>query len=189
MDVSVRWVDVTAPFRREKNPVETFVRGRAGDFTLRDGEDPSEARRAPTDPTVPSPVEAAFSHSPVEPSSPTGPTVVAPALEWFCGLLVNHRWLWLLIAAFSVCAGQLWTPALQFDQSLEALYSHDNPRLRDFKESKRVFGGDELAIVAWTQDRLMEPEGMAKTGEFGEQLAQVPGIRADSQQNLRDTSG
>ncbi len=159
------------------------------DSTHVDGGDASESRRASTDPSLASRGDGSPDLASVEASSLAQPTVVSPALEWFCGLLVNHRWLWLLIAVFSVCAGHLWTPALKFDQSLEALYSNDNPRLQDFKESKRVFGGDELAIVAWTQDRLMEPEGMAETGAFGEKLAQVPGIRADSQQNLRDTLG
>lgn len=116
-------------------------------------------------------------------------SVVPPLLEWVTGVLVDYRWVWLIFAVSSACAGWLWTPALRFDQSLEALYSHDNPRLRDFKESKRIFGGDELAIVAWRQTGLMEPAGMQHTGEFGEKLGQVPGIRPDSQQNLRDTLG
>jgi uncharacterized protein len=116
-------------------------------------------------------------------------SVVSPALEWLTGVLVDYRWVWLLVAVTSACAGWLWTPALRFDQSLEALYSHDNPRLRDFNESKRVFGGDELAIVAWRQAGLMEPAGMEHTGEFGAKLGKIPGIRAESQQNLRDTLG
>ena len=85
-----------------------------------------------------------------------------------------------------------WGPAsrLTFEQSIESLYSADNPRLAAWRDSKRLFGGDEFVMVAYSDpnlfgedDRLTEA-ARDKIEALAEQLGQIPGIQPDSVQHL-----
>ncbi len=85
-----------------------------------------------------------------------------------------------------------WGPAsrLTFEQSIESLYSADNPRLAAWRDSKRLFGGDEFVMVAYSDpnlfgedDRLNEA-ARDKIEALAEQLGQIPGIQPDSVQHL-----
>lgn len=80
---------------------------------------------------------------------------------------------------------------LKFDQSIESLYSANDPHLLNYLESKRLFGGDEFLIVAWRQpelfleDRLeLQPAALSEIERLTEQLNAIPGISSESTQNL-----
>ncbi len=99
-----------------------------------------------------------------------------------------------ILAAAAVATLLAWTPSgdLQFDQSIESLYAEKNPHLEDFTESKRLFGGDEFVFVAWEDTELFDADGYLseesaeQIREFSAQLNEVPGVRAESTQNLAD---
>ena len=61
-------------------------------------------------------------------------------------------WRWPVLLLVVVVTTVSWPIAnqLEFDQRIESLYSDDDRHLEAFKEGKRLFGGDEFAIVAWT---------------------------------------
>lgn len=97
----------------------------------------------------------------------------------------------LLVLALGLTA-LAWGPAsrLTFEQSIESLYSADNPRLAAWSDSKRLFGGDEFVVVAYTDpalfgedDRLTDAARDKITALAGH-LQQTPGIQPDSVQHL-----
>ena len=81
---------------------------------------------------------------------------------------------------------------LEFDQSIESLYSQDDPQLQKFLESKQLFGGDEFLMVAWHQPDLFIDDDSFELTEKAKQeiesvvdeLNELPGVNAPSTQSL-----
>lgn len=118
------------------------------------------------------------------------PASPPPWLVRLTDLLLARRGV-LLVTALALTA-LAWGPAsrLTFEQSIESLYSADNPRLAAWRDSKRLFGGDEFVIVAYAdptlfgdEDRLTET-AVERIEALAGQLKQVPGIQPDSVQHL-----
>jgi predicted RND superfamily exporter protein len=124
------------------------------------------------------------------------PSAVAHRLERCLGWLVEHRAAGFVLACvLTACAVPL-SRRLQFDQSIEALFAQDNRRLVDFRESRALFGGDELILVAWrdpelfdSQANLFRPDRLKVVAELAGQLSHVPGVRAESTQDLATLVG
>jgi predicted RND superfamily exporter protein len=119
-------------------------------------------------------------------------TLPAPPADWRTGLahlLIRFRFPLFFLGLLLAAAATIPANRLGFDQSLEALYSPTDRHLVDFSRSKQTFGGDELAIVAWKDQQLLDAAGLARTSALGERFAEVPGLNTDSQQNLNDTLG
>lgn len=106
--------------------------------------------------------------------------------DWAGTLMRWRNW---LFAAAAILTALAWGPAsrLEFDQSIESLYSHNDPLLVAFRQSKATFGGDEIAFIAYTDPELNTPQGMSRLRDLSRQLASVPGIIAGSVQNLAQT--
>ena len=114
-----------------------------------------------------------------------------PWLIWLTNVLLDYRGWWLALSALMTAAA--WYPAsqLQFEQSIESLYSHDNPRLAAWRDSKRNFGGDEFVVVAYSDPNLFEPgedrltdAARERIEALADKLEQVKGLQADSFQHL-----
>ena len=82
---------------------------------------------------------------------------------------------------------------LKFDQSIESLYSLDNPYLKDFRESRLWFGGDEILMLVWKQPGLRAPadsynqvtnKGLEEIQKYEEQVRRIPGVIPESVQSL-----
>jgi predicted RND superfamily exporter protein len=80
---------------------------------------------------------------------------------------------------------------LEFDQSIESLYAEDDEYFSAYDRSKQLFGGDEFAIVAWSEDGLFDPDSDAVSERsrerievLGEKIAAVPGVYPQSLQTL-----
>ncbi len=105
--------------------------------------------------------------------------------------LIRGRW-WLLgLALLLTVAAWPMSRKLAFDQSIESLYSEDDPHLRDFVRSRKLFGGDEFAMVAYSEPELFVPGSSSLTEvateriqAFANQLDEIPGIMTESTQNL-----
>lgn len=98
-------------------------------------------------------------------------------------LLIRQRALVMLAALAATAAAIFPASRLQFDQSIESLFSQKNPRLADHVESRRLFGGDEFVIVAYTDPKLLSladhnltPAAQKQIEEFAARLAKVPGV-------------
>lgn len=112
-------------------------------------------------------------------------------LERLVELLV--RWRFVLLAVVILLTALAWpvSQRLAFDQSIESLYSEEDPHLADYLESKSLFGGDEFAILAFEEEELfvpdsndLVPETAERISAFAEQLAEVPGVLPESVQHL-----
>lgn len=110
-------------------------------------------------------------------------------------LLIRYRLVLLPLGVALVAAGYPLAKQLEFDQSIESLYAADDPHLTDFRESKRLFGGDEFAIVAFTDPKLLDPQtGRISTAaaervqNLAQQLNAVKGVNPESTQELADAS-
>ncbi|MGQ0635754.1 MAG: efflux RND transporter permease subunit [Planctomycetaceae bacterium] len=100
------------------------------------------------------------------------------------GLVVRHA-LPISIVGLIVTVAAVYPAAqLSFDQSIESLYADEDPHLRDFLDSKRLFGGDELAGVVYRDPELLRPEGLTRVAALSEELSRVAGVRAESTQDL-----
>jgi len=104
--------------------------------------------------------------------------------------LLTWRGLWLVIAF--LLTAMAWGPAsrLTFDQSIESMYAAGNSRLSAWADSKRLFGGDEFVVLAYTDpelfgddDRLTDAARI-RIESLAERLQKLPGIQPASVQHL-----
>jgi predicted RND superfamily exporter protein len=113
---------------------------------------------------------------------------------WLTGIvdaLIRWRGTLLILALLATAAAWPLSRRLAFEQSIESLYATDNPHLRDFRQSRQAFGGDEFLIVAYPETELFQPDGHTLTDdareritEFAAQLSEVPGVSSKSTQHL-----
>ncbi|MDZ7617524.1 MAG: MMPL family transporter, partial [Patescibacteria group bacterium] len=127
------------------------------------------------------------------PGSPGMAPTHARLLDTVYNRLISGRYV--LLAGAVVLTIAAWFPAsrLTFDQSIESLYSPNDPRLAAYLDSRGLFGGDEFVVVAWSESELFQPDGDGLTPRstqrirrFAQQLSEVSGVRAASTQSLAD---
>src|SRR4051794_8592609 len=94
---------------------------------------------------------------PMSQEIPPPQQVASTLLTRSVDLLIRWRWLLLGLALVSTVAAWPLSRKLAFDQSIESLYAESDPHLRDFLNSRRLFGGDEFAIVAYSEPELFVP--------------------------------
>ncbi|MCS5574240.1 MAG: hypothetical protein NZ789_15010, partial [Pseudomonadales bacterium] len=74
--------------------------------------------------------------------------------------LLAWRWPMLLLAiAITACALPL-SADLEFDRSLENMFSADDPLLPPLHKMQRTFGGNEVILLVYQDDDLMDPQGV-----------------------------
>lgn len=106
--------------------------------------------------------------------------------------LIRRRSILLAAAVILTLAGLIPANRLRFDQRIESFYAPDNPHLLNYLDSKKVFGGDEFVVVAFSDPQLFTEGGQldARSAEqirdFAGQLSKVPGVAAQSTQNIAD---
>lgn len=113
-------------------------------------------------------------------------------LDRFVDALIRHRLPLLIAGVVVTLISSVPASRLTFDQSIESFYAPDDPHLRDYLDSKSLFGGDEFVVVAYSepklfddQDRLL-PDVAQRVREFAAKLAGVAGIEREQVQNLAD---
>lgn len=106
-------------------------------------------------------------------------------------VLVRY-WRFLLPAALILVAVAFpLARKLELDRSVESLYPPDDPILLDYRRSKRSFGGDEFAVVAFTDPALfnaernqISEESAARVRELSKRLSEIEGVNPGSTQDL-----
>ena len=104
--------------------------------------------------------------------------------------VISWRWAVLLLVIVVTVVSWPIADRLEFDQRIESLYSDGDPHLEAFSEGKRLFGGDEFAIIAWTEPGLLDENGSvsAESGKrlraLTDKLSKVPGVQAESIQHI-----
>lgn len=110
-------------------------------------------------------------------------------LLWLTDFLIRWRRPIFAVAMLLTVASVYPASKLTFNESIEALYADDDPHLRDFLQSKRWFGGDELVGVSYRDPKLFEDEGMERITALAAELSAVPGVLPESTQNLAKNLG
>ncbi|MDA0833616.1 MAG: MMPL family transporter [Planctomycetota bacterium] len=105
--------------------------------------------------------------------------------RWADFLILRSRSLLILTVALIIVAWPI-SQRLVYQESIETLYAPDDPHLLDYLESKALFGGDELVLVAYSDPELFTIEGYERNRAFARQLAKVPGVVGASTQCLAD---
>lgn len=105
--------------------------------------------------------------------------------------LIRWRWPMLVMSLLVTIAAWPIAGRLAFEQSIESLYASDDPHLLHLITSRKVFGGDELLVVAFTVPDLFQSESDTLTeaasqriADFAAQLSRVPGVMPESTQHL-----
>jgi uncharacterized protein len=104
--------------------------------------------------------------------------------ERLVDLLIRRRGPIFIAALVTTIVCTVPASRLSFDQSIETLYANDDPHLRDYQNSKRWFGGDELVGVAYQDPQVFDESGEQRLLMLSAELAEIPGVRAESTQNL-----
>jgi hypothetical protein len=65
---------------------------------------------------------------------------------------------------------------LSFDRSIENMFAPDDPILEPYRQLKRTFGGNEVALAAYVDPQLLTPEGMDRLETLTNELTKVPGV-------------
>ncbi|MEO8495064.1 MAG: hypothetical protein ABI614_08335, partial [Planctomycetota bacterium] len=88
------------------------------------------------------------------------------------------RWRVLLLLVCLVMAVLAVRPSwrLEFDRSLEGLFTKGDPRLVSFVEDKELFGGTESGLVAYTDPQLLTAVGLLRLEQLDTSLRKVPGV-------------
>lgn len=92
--------------------------------------------------------------------------------------LVNQRGY--LLALGIVLAAVTWflKSGSQFDKSIEGMFAPDNPALVEYSQLKDKFGGTDIVLAVYEDDKLFDPDGqgLAQLKERVDILEQVPGV-------------
>lgn len=88
------------------------------------------------------------------------------------------HWRWVLLVTALTAAAVCFVPAsrLQFDRSIENLFASQDPLLPPYERFKRTFGGNELALVAYTDPELLTAGGIERLDRLTQRLKETPGV-------------
>ena len=96
------------------------------------------------------------------------------------GLLISFRRR--LFVAAVVLAGLALIPAarIEFDRSVENMFAPEDPLLGPYRKLKRTFGGNEVVVAVYRDDRLLDSDGrgVRRLAEVRLALVAVPGVYA-----------
>ncbi len=101
------------------------------------------------------------------------------------------RWRWPMFAAALVMTAALFWPStkLEFDASIISLFPPEDPVLQKYLESIRLFGGDEVVAVAYTDPQLLTPAGLARLHEFADRFRELMSLPAASDESAGGGTG
>lgn len=100
--------------------------------------------------------------------------------------LVRWRWMLLAVSLVLTVAG-LWPASqLRFDVAIANLFPPDDPVLRAYQDSLKVFGSDELIVVAYTDPQLLTADGLLHLHQFSETFRELQSLGMERVANLAD---
>ncbi|MFO0913945.1 MAG: MMPL family transporter [Pirellulales bacterium] len=109
------------------------------------------------------------------PSPPVESSRAARVSEW----LVRQRF-WLLALGVVLTLATLALPTVDYDQSMESMFSADDPALVAYGQLKRAFGGNEVVLVVYTDPGYWQQssESVERMRSAVRRAAAVPGVQA-----------
>jgi predicted RND superfamily exporter protein len=98
---------------------------------------------------------------------------LARSVDW----LIRLRLPLLLFCLVSGALAYTTSQRLEFDRSVEGLFHKDDPRLLNYREDKRLFGGGETSLVAYADPQLLSVAGLERLEKLDASLANIPGVQ------------
>lgn len=100
----------------------------------------------------------------------------SPLSEKVTAWLVAWRWPLLMTAIVAVLLSLGPGRELGFDRSIENMFAPDDPLLVPYRQMKRIFGGNEIALAAYVDPNLLTSAGMARLEDLTHRFEAVPGV-------------
>ena len=102
-----------------------------------------------------------------------------PLAQRIVGLLVAARMPLLIVAIAAAAVALIPARKLRFDRSIENMFAPDDPVLKPYRRLKRTFGGNQIVMAVYADDRLFSADGsgIRRLGEVSKRLEAVPGVR------------
>lgn len=98
-------------------------------------------------------------------------------LERLISALWQSRYVVWFVILLMMGWGWWTTPPVQFNQTIEGFFPPDNPALKSYQRSERMFGGDQIVFVVYDDPKLWSPAGMQRLSSLTESIQEsVPGI-------------
>ncbi|MBL9124078.1 MAG: hypothetical protein JNG90_10635, partial [Planctomycetaceae bacterium] len=99
--------------------------------------------------------------------------------ERFVAWLIAWRWA-LFALAVAVMGLIIYQGAyrLSFDRSIENMFAPDDPLLVPYRQLKRTFGGNEIALAAYVDPNLLTAQGIERLDQLSQAMQDVPGVQA-----------
>lgn len=92
---------------------------------------------------------------------------------------IASRWL-LLAIGIALATGAIYLGQnLQFDRSIENMFSADDPLIESFERFNRIFGGNEVVLGVYEDDRLfaLDASGMTRVEKVRTEIEALDGVR------------
>ena len=98
---------------------------------------------------------------------------------WVQFLLRRRLWL-LAVAVLLALISLAGSRQLQFDRSIENMFTSDDQVLGPYRQLKRTFGGNEIVLAVYRDPKLFDRtgKGIDRVRLVQRQLAAVPGVKA-----------
>lgn len=92
--------------------------------------------------------------------------------------LIDVRWWLLAIAGLLALSSLALAPKVEFDRSVENLFSEDDPLLPPYRRLARTFGGNEVILAVYRDDNLLAKDGsgIRRLREISQELRDTPGV-------------
>lgn len=88
---------------------------------------------------------------------------------------------WPLLALACTLGVISWKPAgeMRFDRSVENMFRPGDPLLKEYRQLKQAFGGNEIVMATYSDPQLLAEtgEGIERLEKVEQQLNQIPGVR------------
>jgi predicted RND superfamily exporter protein len=100
--------------------------------------------------------------------------------KWVTHRLISWRLGLLALAALAAAAALPISRQVEFDRSVENMLSDHDPILAPYRQLKRTFGGNEIALAVYQDQALLAPDGsgIRRLATIRQRLQQIPGVRA-----------
>lgn len=99
---------------------------------------------------------------------------------FFVNFLIRHRFLLLALASVAGVLSLMCSQRLQFDRSIENMFTANDEVLAPYRKLKETFGGNEIVLAVYTDPQLFDSSGIGieRVRTIQERLAKVPGVKA-----------
>ena len=97
----------------------------------------------------------------------------------FVQLLIAGRWAVLVLAALIGATAFFPAQQVSFDRSIEHMFAKNDPLLAPYQRLKQEFGGNEIVMAVYEDERLFDPDGsgIRRLSEISRRMKAVAGVR------------